>query len=472
MRVALAATLFARPDFLLLDEPTNYLDLEGALWLETYIARYPYTVVIISHDRDLLNTAVDSIVHLEQGKLTFYRGGYDQFERQRRERMELQLKMKKKLDEQRRHMEEFVERFRYKASKARQAQSRIKALKKMQPIAAIGEEAIVGFSFPGPAKAARPPIISMADVSVGYGEGPAVLSGLDLRIDDDDRIGLLGANGNGKSTLAKLIAGRLGARDGRLKRVHKLDVAYFAQHQLDELNPKESPYDHVRTLMPDATEAQVRARTGAMGFDIRKMDTAAEKLSGGEKARLLLGLAAFHGPHLMILDEPTNHLDVDSREALVRSLGEYPGAVILISHDRHLLEASVDRLWLVANGTVTPYEGDMDDYRREVLSSRGAGSSRKAGNGGNAARGADRRREAADKRAAKAPLRKKVKETERLIEKLHKEIEALDVRLADAGLHQSDPGKAADLSIARSEKANRLTEAEEAWLELSEQAGA
>ena len=466
MRVALAATLFTRPDILLLDEPTNYLDLEGTLWLETYVARYPYSVVIISHDRDLLNRAVDNIVHLDQGKLTLYRGGYDSFDRQRRERQALQLKMKAKQDEQRQHMQAFVDRFRYKASKARQAQSRMKMLEKMEPIVALADATVVPFHFPPPKKPAAPPIIAMESVSVGYAPGEPVLRGLDLRIDDDDRIGLLGANGNGKSTMAKLLAGRLEPLGGRLRKLHRLEVAYFAQHQLDELNPAYSPYDHVRDLMPDATEAQVRARTGALGFIRTKMDTKAADLSGGEKARLLLGLATFNGANMMILDEPTNHLDIDSREALVQALAEYPGAVILISHDRHLLEASVDRLWLVADGTVQPYEGDLDEYRREVLDNRsgagGAGSARKG-----AANAQDRRRTSAERRQQTAPLRQKIKDAEKLVESLHKEIRGLDAKLADSGLYARNPTEAAFLAKARADAVRSLEKAEEKWLEAS-----
>ena len=465
MRVALAAALFAEPDILLLDEPTNYLDLEGTVWLETYVGRYPYTVIIISHDRDLLNRAVDTIVHLDAGKLTLYRGNYDSFDRQRRERQALQAKAKRKQDLQRAHMQAFVDRFRYKASKARQAQSRLKMLARMEPIAAIVDDTLLPFSFPDPSRPAAPPIIHMEDVSVGYAAGHPVLTKLDLRIDDDDRIGLLGANGNGKSTMAKLLAGRLDPMGGRLRKLHRLDAAYFAQHQLDELNPAASAYDHVRDLMPDATEAQVRARTGAMGFTRSKMETPAKDLSGGEKARLLLGLATFGGPNLMILDEPTNHLDIDSREALVRALADYSGAVILISHDRHLVEASVDRLWLVADGTVAPFDGDMDDYRNLVLdkrSGRGSGGNGRAA----AATGQDRRREAAKRREETAPLRKRVKDIEASIAKLQREIAAIDAKLANPRLY-NQPTEAAFLAKDRADHVRALSAAEEKWLVAS-----
>jgi ATP-binding cassette subfamily F protein 3 len=339
MRVALAAVLFTEPDLLLLDEPTNYLDLEGTLWLEAYLTRYPRTVIVISHDRDLLNRAVDTIVHLDQGKLTLYRGGYDSFERQRREKQALLASHIRKQEEQRKHMQEFVDRFRAKASKARQAQSRLKALAKLEPIAALVDESVMPFRFPDPVKPLAPPIVAMEGTAVGYEPDKHILSRLSLRIDDDDRIGLLGSNGNGKSTFAKLIAGRLPHASGSFRRDPRMQVAYFAQHQLDELNPARSAYDHVRDLMPDVPEAKVRARTGALGFVRAKMDTPAKDLSGGEKARLLMGLATFSGANLLILDEPTNHLDIDSREALVQALAEFSGAVSLISHDRHLVEA-------------------------------------------------------------------------------------------------------------------------------------
>ncbi|WP_421723321.1 ATP-binding cassette domain-containing protein [Bauldia sp.] len=466
MRVALAAVLFAEPDLLLLDEPTNYLDLEGAMWLESYLARYPRSVLLISHDRDLLNRAVDGIVHLDAGKLTYYRGGYDQFDRQRRERQALQLKMRKKQEDQRRHMEAFVERFRYKASKARQAQSRLKALARLEPIVALADSTLLPFSFPEPAKRLSPPIIAMEDVSVEYEPDTPVLSDLDLRIDDDDRIALLGANGNGKSTFAKLIAGRLEPQDGRMKRSHRLEVAYFAQHQLDELNPKLSAYDHVRELMEDATEAQVRARVGAMGFVTAKMNTPAGDLSGGEKARLLLGIATFSGAHLLILDEPTNHLDIESREALVRALADYSGAVILITHDQHLIEASADRLWLVADGGVAPFDGDMTDYRRLVVEGpRRRKAPAKADNPKTAAQ--NRRRADAEKREQIAPLRKQIKEAESRIGELHKRIEQLDTRLGDSALYAADPARATDHARARSDAMKSLAEVEEQWLVLT-----
>jgi len=469
MRVALAAVLFTEPDLLLLDEPTNYLDLEGALWLESYIARYPHTVIMISHDRDLLNRAVTSILHLDALKLAFYRGGYDQFDRQRRQQQELQQKFIKKQQEQRKHMEAFVERFRYKASKAKQAQSRLKALAKLEPIAALADATMLPIELPQPKSELAPPIVTLEGASVGYAPGKPVLRHLDLRIDPDDRIGLLGQNGNGKSTFAKLLSGRLTVEDGELRRSGKLEIAYFAQHQLDELRPRETAVDHVARLMPGVPEAKVRSRVARMGLMTSRMNTRAEDLSGGEKARLLLGLATFSEPHLLILDEPTNHLDIDAREALVQALNTYEGAVILISHDRHLLEACADRLWLVADGTVTPYADDLDAYRRKI----GERGSKKSGDvarkqaEAEAANSQERRRQSADLRARMAPLRKEVKAAEKAIESLNRKLEKLDRTLADGTIFNDRPDEAARLAKERSDTLSEIVAAEERWLELS-----
>jgi ATP-binding cassette subfamily F protein 3 len=466
MRVALASVLFAQPDLLLLDEPTNYLDLEGTLWLEDHLARYPHTVIVISHDRDLLDNAVDSILHLEKSKLTFYRGNYSSFERQRRERLILDQKMAKKQEAQRKHLQAFVDRFRAKASKARQAQSRIKLLAKLEPVAAMVEDAVQPIAIPPPEKTLSPPIIALDDVAVGYEPGRPVLRKLSLRIDDDDRIALLGANGNGKSTLVKLLSNRLPPMEGRITRADKLRIAYFAQHQLDELHPRESVYEHVRALMPDAPEAKVRARAGAIGFSGAAADTAVEKLSGGEKARLLLGLATFGGAHLVILDEPTNHLDIDSRAALIEAINDYPGAVILVSHDRYLLEACVDRLWWVEGGKVAPFDGDLDDYRRTVLSDRGR-NARNDGKSAGRAGSANERRASSQKRPGLGALRKRVNAAETATKTLAAEIDKLDAALAGGALFSTDPVKAGHLSKARADAAAKLTAAEEEWLEAS-----
>ncbi len=466
MRVALASVLFAEPDLLLLDEPTNYLDLEGTLWLENYLSRYPHTVLLISHDRDLLNRAVSSIVHLENKKLTFWRGGYDQFARQYAEQAELQEKSRAKQEAHRRHMESFVERFRAKASKARQAQSRLKALEKLKPIDSVMSESVRPFTFAEPARTVAAPIIAISGGSVGYQAGRPVLSRLSLRIDDDDRIALLGANGNGKSTFAKLLAGRLELETGTITVAPGLKVAIFAQHQLDDLRPEENAIEHVRRLMPDAPEAKVRARVAQMGLVTEKMTTPAKDLSGGEKARLLMGIAAFDGPNLLILDEPTNHLDIDSREALIHALNDYSGAVMVISHDRHLIEATADRLWLVKDGHVGPFDGDLSDYRQVVT---GSAVDRREKRDAEKASKADKRREAAQKRAALEPLAKQIKATEGLIERTRKRITALDAELAVPTLYEGNPEKAAKLAKERAEQAKALDRAEETWLTLSAQ---
>jgi ATP-binding cassette, subfamily F, member 3 len=477
-RVALAAVLFTEPDLLLLDEPTNYLDLEGTLWLEDYLRGYPHTVLIVSHDRDLLNRAVTSILHLAQGRLTLYGGGYDQFEETRREKQRLDLKLKKKQEDERRRIEAFIIRFKAKASKATQAQSRIKALARMQPIAEEIEERVAPFVLPDPVKAFASPLVRLEGAAAGDAPGEPVLRGLDLRLDADDRVGLLGANGNGKSTFAKLVAGRMEPMAGRRYASDKIAVGYFAQHQMEDLAPRLSPYDHMVRLMPDATEAQRRARLGALGFGIDKADTRAEKLSGGEKARLLLALAAIHGPHLLILDEPTNHLDVDAREALVRALNAYEGAVILISHDRHLVDACADRLWIVRGGTVRPYEGDMGTYRAECLAERGGEPAAARGAGGRPgavkANGQARpspqeaRRLAAEARAALAPLKRRVAAAEAQIEGLTAKIAAIDASLANGALYANDAARAQVLARERGALERARAAAEDAWLAASE----
>ena len=472
MRVALAAVLFTTPEILLLDEPTNYLDLEGTLWLESYLKTYPHTVLMVSHDRDLLNRAVTGILHLDRGKLTYYTGGYDTFEETRREKQRLDLKLKKKQDDERRHIEAFIARFKAKATKAKQAQSRVKALARMQPIADVIEDHVVPFRLPGPVKPLASPMVQLENVTVGYAPDLPVLSGLSLRLDHDDRIGLLGANGNGKSTFAKLISGRMPPTAGRRLASEKMIVGFFAQHQMDDLPERMTPFQHMTERMPEASEAQRRARLGAIGFGADKADTRAENLSGGEKARLLLALAAFHQPHLLILDEPTNHLDVDSREALVRALTDYQGAVILISHDRHLIEASCDRLWLVRDGTVKPYDGDMDSYRELLLSERGgaAGSQREPSPdvaGQSPASRAELRRIAAERRAELAPLKRQLQAHEKRLDQLGAQIAAIDAKLGDAELYARAPDKAQALVVERGQLHKSLTEAEESWLQIS-----
>lgn len=470
MRVALAAVLFSEPDLLLLDEPTNYLDLEGVLWLIDYVRRYPHTVIIISHDRDLLNSAVTSIMHLDQKKLSFWRGNYDQFERQRLEALELQQKAHAKQEQHRKHMEAFVERFRAKASKARQAQSRLKALEKLKPIELYVETNAQPFTFPDAEKKAASPIIALEQADVGYQPGKPILQNLTLRIDTDDRIALLGSNGNGKSTLAKLIGGRLKAENGSLTLSPNLKVAFFAQHQLDDLVPEDNAIEHMRKLMPGEPEAKVRSRVARMGLSTEKMLTPAKDLSGGEKARLLMGLATFDGPNLLILDEPTNHLDIDSREELVHALNSFKGAVILIAHDRHLIEATMERLWLVRNGTVKPFEGDLDEYRAFVLSdakNANQSSDEQPQLEEPKINKAEQRKLAAQKRDSLKPLQKKVKESEALMQKLQKEIQLLTQQLEDPALYEKEPQKSIELTKQMNERRSKLASVEDLWLELS-----
>ena len=464
MRVALAATLFAAPDLLLLDEPTNYLDLEGTLWLEDHLANYPRTVIVISHDRDLLDTSIDQILHLDRGKLALYKGSYSSFEEQRATREMLDAKHAKRQADERKRLQAFVDRFKAKASKARQAQSRVKMLERMKPVTALVTQDVHEISFPVPEKMLSPPIIAVDDVSVGYDPKQPVLNRVTLRIDTDDRIALLGSNGNGKSTLVKLLANRLPPFSGRVTRAEKLSVGYFAQHQIDELNLDGSPYDHVRKLMPEAPETKVRGRTGAIGFSGKAGDTLVRSLSGGEKARLLLGLATFFGPNMIILDEPTNHLDIDSRAALAEAINEFPGAVIMVSHDRYLIEACADQLWVVANRAVTTYDGDLDDYRRMVLSTRGNTRDRGGAERGN---GADKpRRNRAGKRV---PLKQKISNAETEIERINGIIAKIDTALALPDLFTRDPKQAAQLTKARASAASALLRAEEEWLAASSQ---
>ena len=463
MRVALAATLFAAPDLLLLDEPTNYLDLEGTLWLEDHLAHYPRTVIVISHDRDLLETSVDQILHLERGKLTLYRGSYSSFEEQRATRELLDAKAVKRQEAERARLQDFVNRFKAKASKARQAQSRVKMLERMKPITALVTQDVQEISFPAPEKILSPPIIAVDNVSVGYDPAQPVLNKVTLRIDNDDRVALLGSNGNGKSTLVKLLAGRLAPFSGRLTRADKLSIAYFAQHQLDELDESGSPYTHLRRLMPEAPESKVRARAGSIGFSGKAGDTLVKSLSGGEKARLLLGLATFFGPNMIILDEPTNHLDIDSRAALAEAINEFPGAVIMVSHDRYLIEACADQLWVVADRAVKTFDGDLDDYRRLVLSSRNNSSERET-----------ERPRVADKPQAprsekRGSLKQKIAAAETEIERITEIIAKIDTALSLPDIFTRDPKQAAQLSKARVNAAEALQRAEEQWLEASTQ---
>ncbi len=465
MRVALAGVLFAAPDLLLLDEPTNYLDLEGVIWLENYLRRYPYTTLIVSHDRDLLNNAVTHILALEGGKLSVHPGTYDEYERRRAEARAHAASFNARQEARRRHMQAFVDRFRYKASKAKQAQSRLKMLEKLETAAEPISERTLPFHFPNP-KPMAPPIVRVVEADLGYEEGKPVLKKVSLRLDQDDRIAILGPNGEGKSTLVKAISGRIPPLEGNVYKHKKLQIAYFAQHQVDELKPKNSAYDHVRELIPDATEAETRSATARLGFGPDKADTAVEKLSGGEKARLLLGLITFHGAHLLILDEPTNHLDIHSREALIDALNDFQGAVLLITHDAHLAATVADRLWLVKDGAAAPYDGDLADYRELVVAANKTPSAK------NGEKPTDHkqisRKSAAEAREALAPLKKSAEAAEARVDQLNATLSRLDEALAEPGLYEKNLARATKLQKERAALVAAIHQAEETWIAVLE----
>ncbi len=457
MRVALAAVLFAQPDLLLLDEPTNYLDLEGAIWLESYLAKYPHTVIIVSHDRGLLNRAVGSILHLEDRKLTFYQGAYDTFANTRAARLASAEAEAKRQDARRVHLQSYVDRFRYKADKAKQAQSRLKMIAKLQPISRPQEAARRRFSFPEPEELS-PPIVRVENGVVGY-DDTAILSHLDLRIDQDDRIALLGQNGEGKSTLSKLISGRLDPMAGRIVTSNKLRIGYFAQHQVDELFIDETPLDHIRRMRPNKTPAQLRAILGGFGIGAEQADTLVGRLSGGQKARLSLLLATLDAPHLLILDEPTNHLDIESREALVEALTAYSGAVVLVSHDMHLLSLVADRLWLVKDGHVTSYEDDLETYRANLLTGDKQTEKIKT----------DKPKVKKASRDEILALRAEVRKCEERLEKLMEMHEKLSEKLADPELYNDK--NIADLAVWNkkfTEVEDAISRAETLWVNAQE----
>lgn len=456
MRVALAAVLFSEPDYLLLDEPTNYLDLEGSLWLEAYLVKYPHTVLIISHDRELLNRAVGAILHLENRSLTLYSGPYDQFVRQRKAQRDVQAAAAKKQELHRAHLQSFVDRFKAKASKAKQAQSRVKMLEKMETIRAPEDAARTVFSFPEPEELS-PPIISCEGVSVGY-DGKAVLKNLNLRIDQDDRIALLGKNGQGKSTLAKLLSDRLKPMSGQMSTSRKLRIGFFAQHQVDELYVDETPLQHLLRERPAEGQARLRARLAGFGLGPDQAETEVGRLSGGQKARLSLLLATLPAPHLLILDEPTNHLDIESREALVEALTAYSGAVILVSHDMHLLSMVADRLWLVKDGSVSVWQEDLQAYRKDLLTKDTPDKPKKA--------------KAAPKKATRdqiLALRSDVRKCEERVGKLNEMRDKLAKKLADPALYDEDAGNRAEPWQRKySEVMNALDRADDMWMKALE----
>jgi len=466
MRVALAACLFARPDLLLLDEPTNHLDLEAAVWLEAYLAAYPRTLILVSHDRDLLNRVPDSIMHLHDRRLRLFSGGYDKFERTRAEEMTRQAALRKRQEREREHIQAFIDRFRYKASKARQAQSRIKMLERMEPIATVVDQTTATFSFPAP-KPLAPPILTLEDAAVGYADGAAVLSRLTLRLDTDDRVALLGANGNGKTTLMRLLAQQLPRQSGEMARSKHLKVGYFAQDVLEGLEPTATASAELARRAADWLPQKVRAHLGRFGLTREKAETAVSDLSGGEKARLALAAICLDAPNLLLLDEPTNHLDVDARQALVQALTEFDGAVILASHDPHLVEMLADRLWLVADGTCTPFEGTLDDYRALLLDQRRRErrekqSAARSSNG--AVSRKDQRRARAQERADSKALRR----VEAALEKLTSERRSVHAELASPDLYEGDQDRLAALTRRAATLDAEIAEAEAQWLELSE----
>ncbi len=458
MRVALAGLLFTQPDLLLLDEPTNHLDLEATVWLEEYLRGYNGTILIVSHDRELLNRAVDEILHLEGGKLTLYQGGYDRFAATRRMRIVHSEKQRAKQDARKAELMKFVERFRAKATKAKQAQSRLKMVERMEPVVGITEESGISLSFPPPEEL-PPPLITFEDVSVGY-DGKAILRNISMRLDSDDRIALLGANGNGKSTFVKLLAGRLTPMSGEVAKSNKLRIGYFAQHQAEELDLSATPILELARRRPQDSEREVRSQLGRFGFSQERAETIVGHLSGGEKARLLFALMTSARPHLLLLDEPTNHLDIDSRDALVEAINTYDGAVILISHDPHIVELTADRFWLIENGRVQPFDGDLSDYRARLLNKRAV-------------------REEPPKAAPKAepkppaprpkPSKKKVDQAESLATKLHAEVAALQTALADPALYTGPAAKLQTLQANLRAKETALSEAEATWMALQEE---
>ncbi|MEA2769145.1 MAG: ATP-binding cassette, subfamily er 3, partial [Acetobacteraceae bacterium] len=462
MRVALATALFANPDLLLLDEPTNHLDLEATMWLETWLARFPGAALVVSHDRNLLDRAVEAIAHLDKGKISLTPGGFDEFVRIRTERAMQQTRAAERVAAERAHIQSFVDRFRYKASKARQAQARIKALERLPQIESVIEDTPTRFNFPEPPRIA-PPILTLDRVDIGYGM-TAVLRNVSFSIDMDDRIALLGANGNGKSTLAKLLAERLAPLSGEVRRGPRLKVGYFAQHQTDELVAAENPIDHMARALPNALPPKLRAQLARFGLDADRAETPVQNLSGGEKARLLLALATRDAPQLLILDEPTNHLDIDARDALVKALADFQGAVLLITHDPHLVELVADRLWLVGDGSVKPFDGDLDDYR-VLLVERARPAAR-----ANAVTRKDDRRERAETRAALAPIRKKAQDAEKRLVVLAAERVRIESKLADPALYE--PGRTGEITAANGRLAaiaKEVAAAEEAWLMAEEE---
>lgn len=455
MRLALAAALFRPSDILLLDEPTNHLDLEASLWLENHLEKYRGTLLIISHDRHILNLLCHYIIHFDGGRLVTYSGNYDTFQQTRARQKEVLQRQAARQEEKRRHLQSFVDRFRYKASKAKQAQSRIKMLEKLETITLMNDPAATVFDFPEP-EDLPPPLLTIEDGSAGYGD-KTVLRRLNIQIVDNDRIALLGANGNGKSTLAKVVSGRLPLQAGTMRCSGKLKVGYFAQHQAEELPLEQTACEFMSSLLPDKTEAQVRAHLARFGLNREKALTMIAKLSGGEKARLLFAAMTYNAPQLLILDEPTNHLDIDGREALIKALNEYGGSVILITHDLHLIELIADDLWLVKNGTCRPYDGDLEDYKKLLLERDRPAPPKTSAKPVPAS--AEK-----DSRAEKKQLQSRLKKLEKELEQLNKEKEDIENQFQNLMSPSEIVKKQKELAVI----AQKLEESESLWLELSE----
>ena len=467
MRVALAGTLFSDPDLLILDEPSNHLDLEAMLWLTEHLKRFRNTVLMVSHDRDLLNDVCDHIVHIDQQKLVPYTGNYDFFERTRAERLANDAAQQTKVAAQRKHMQAFVDRFKAKASKARQAQSRMKMIEKLGPVASVPIEEQIKFNFPSPEPLASP-IETLDEVSVGYPDGPLVLKKLDLRIDMEDRIALLGQNGNGKSTFIRLISQRLEPREGKLKKAPKLRVGYFSQDQEESLDYEATPFDHMnRALGPGAGEAKVRAQLGRFGFSRDRANLKIAVMSGGEKTRLLLALATRNAPHMLLLDEPTNHLDMDARASLVEAINDFEGAVVLVSHDTHLVKMVADTLWLVGGGTVTNFDGDIDDYQAKLLKERGSRPA-KAEKQAEAGSKKDLRKASADSRTNKAPLKKSLDSAEKMLARLTEQLNGVQAKLGDTAIYSGPRNVVADLQKEQARLEREVANAEKRWLSAQE----
>ena len=467
MRVALAGTLFSDPDLLILDEPSNHLDLEAMLWLTEHLKRFRNTVLMVSHDRDLLNDVCDHIVHIDNEKLVPYTGNYDFFERTRAERLANDAAQQAKVAAQRKHMQAFVDRFKAKASKARQAQSRMKMIEKLGPVASVPIEERVSFNFPSPEILASP-IETLDEVSVGYPDGPLVLRGLDLRIDMEDRIALLGQNGNGKSTFIRLISQRLEPREGKLKKTPKLRVGYFSQDQEEGLDYEATPFDHMNRALQGSGEAKVRAQLGRFGFSRDRANLKVGVLSGGEKTRLLLALATRNAPHMLLLDEPTNHLDMDARASLVDAINDFEGAVVLVSHDTHLVKMVADTLWLVAGGTVKAFDGDIDEYQAKLLKERGAKPAKRDERPVDAASKKDQRKASADNRAQKAPLKKAVDSAEKMLARLTAQLDGVVAKLSDPAIYSGPGTVVTDLQREKVRLEREVANAEQRWLAAQE----